>query len=285
MGTAPAIHPTQRPRGTAPLTPRSGAVRAAERLVPADLPTLSLLDLPHEAALLTRIDRKYVLTRNEVPPLMSGLDPTTRVLVVAGARAQSYGTTYFDTPDLRCFRDCAHPRRRRFKVRTRTYVDAGLSFLEVKTRGPRGRTVKERVPLSPGAPTDMIDEGGRAWVDGVLRGIGLPPGVAATLGPSLHGVYVRTTLLLPGGQGRATIDTSLAWALPDGRSLGRPDLVVIETKSASTPSSLDRLLWSAGHRPQRISKYATALAALEADLPDNRWARTLAAHFHPSPLA
>lgn len=273
-------------RGVAVLTPRSGGVRAAERLLPTDLPSVTLDDLPHEAALLTRVDRKYFLTRRDLPPLLSGLDPRTRVLEVAGARAQCYRTTYFDTPDLLAFRGAARPRRRRFKVRTRTYVDSGLSFLEVKTRGPRGRTVKDRIPLTSGeGPADRIDEGGRAWVDGVLEGIGLPAGTAATLEPSLHGIYVRATLLLADGGTRATLDTSLAWALPDGRSLTRADLVIIETKSTSTPSSLDHLLWSAGHRPQRISKYATALAALDDDLPHNRWARTLTTHFHPSPLA
>lgn len=207
MDTTVADRRVARPEGTGPLDPRSGAVRAAERLVPADLPTLTLDDLPDEATLLTRVDRKYLLTRSDIPPVLSGLDPATRVLTVAGALAQSYRTTYFDTPDLRCFRDSAHPRRRRFKVRTRTYVDSGASFLEVKTRGPRGRTVKDRVPLPAGAPTDRIDEGGRAWVDGVLGRSGLPTGTAATLAPSLHGVYVRTTLLLPDGATERPKDT------------------------------------------------------------------------------
>jgi hypothetical protein len=36
------------------------------------------------------------------------------------------------------------PRTRRFKIRTRTYVDSAECWLEVKTRDQRGNTVKHR---------------------------------------------------------------------------------------------------------------------------------------------
>ncbi|MFV0316059.1 MAG: molecular chaperone, partial [Microthrixaceae bacterium] len=38
---------------------------------------------------------------------------------------------------------------------------------------------------------------------------------------------------------------------------------------------LDRALWRRGYRPTSLSKYATGLAALDPDLPRNRWARIL----------
>lgn len=59
------------------------------------------------------------------------------------------------------------------------------------------------------------------------------------------------------------------------RSAAIGDLVVVETKTAdgSGPSSVDRLLWRAGHRPDRISKYATGLAVLLPELPDAPWRR------------
>jgi hypothetical protein len=42
---------------------------------------------------------------------------------------------------------------------------------------------------------------------------------------------------------------------------------------------MDRLLWSLGHRPDRISKYATGLAAMHAHLPQNKWRPVLKRHF------
>jgi len=52
-------------------------------------------------------------------------------------------------------------------------------------------------------------------------------------------------------------------------------LAVVETKNPATPSPADRALWDAGHRPARISKYATGMALLHPELPANRWYRTL----------
>ena len=47
------------------------------------------------------------------------------------------------------------------------------------------------------------------------------------------------------------------------------------------PSSTDRLLWRHGHRPVRISKYGTGMAALHADLPAHPWRRVLDRHVTP----
>jgi hypothetical protein len=63
-----------------------------------------------------------------------------------------------------------------------------------------------------------------------------------------------------------------------GASRTLPDRVVIETKTGSTPSSTDRLLWRHGHRPVRISKYGTGMAALHTDLPHHPWRRVLDRH-------
>jgi hypothetical protein len=51
--------------------------------------------------------------------------------------------------------------------------------------------------------------------------------------------------------------------------------VIMETKSGSAAGPLDRHLWAHGVRPCRISKFATGLAALNPQLPANRWHRTL----------
>ena len=89
----------------------------------------------------------------------------------------------------------------------------------------------------------------------------------------------RATLFLPASGSRATIDTDLSWEGDDGHVLQTPDLAIIETKSGTRTSEVDRLLWSHGHRPATISKFGTGLAALRSDLPSNKWARVLRRHF------
>lgn len=261
------------------------AVRSGGTPAPLDTPVpglrgIGLEEMVDRAALLTRVDRKYVLRRAEVPAVLSGLDPATRVLEVDGLRTQSYRSAYLDTDDLAGYRSAATRRRRRFKVRTRTYADSDLSYLEVKTRGPRGHTVKERrIRTVGGSTTGPLDASERDWVDSLLVPLGCPPGTAGGLVPVLEVTYGRTTLLMGDGCGRATIDSGLEWVAPGRGSLTRPDLVIVETKSGSRPSDLDHLLWACGHRPTRISKYATALAALDDTLPANRWARVLRQEF------
>ena len=87
------------------------------------------------------------------------------------------------------------------------------------------------------------------------------------------------TLFIPSSVSRATIDTDLAWQLHGGERVTLAHLAIVETKSGSTASSVDRLLWARGHRPSAISKYATGLAALTPDLPSNKWAPILRNYF------
>lgn len=245
------------------------------------LEPISLAELTEKAALQTRVDRKYALSRAEAASVLAGLDPATRVLEIGGARASAYESVYFDSPDLLSYRMAAHARRRRFKLRTRSYVDSRETWLEMKTRGARSTTVKERVPYDIELRESLTTEG-RAYAGEALRAIGVMASI--DLAPTLITRYDRTTLfiersLLGNQSSRATVDTGLSWETSDGRMLHRPDLVIIETKSGSRTSEVDRLLWSYGHRPAPISKFGTGLAALRSDLPSNKWARVLRRHF------
>lgn len=237
------------------------------------LPAIGLEDLLDEAALQVRTDRKYLLPEADLVDLLADLHGA-RVLEIAGRREFGYRSTYFDTPDLLAHAGAAHRRRRRFKVRTRTYTDSGETWLEVKTRGRRGVTIKERVPHVCG--DDRLGRDGTGHVrcalaDAEIRGVDI-----AALEPVLRTSYRRTTLLLADGA-RATIDTELAWQLPDGSDHRAGPVAVIEVKSppGARSSELDRLLAVRGVRPARISKYATGLALMVPTVPRNRWHRVL----------
>ena len=78
--------------------------------------------------------------------MVTGHPRPVRVLEVDGRRSSRYESTYLDTVDLDSWTAAATRRRRRWKVRSRVYADTGERWLEVKTRGLRGATVKERLP-------------------------------------------------------------------------------------------------------------------------------------------
>ena len=247
--------------------------------------TISLAELNSEASLLTRMDRKYLVPLERAQELVGGLTSEARVLDIDGRRRFSYASTYFDTPGLEAFMLTARKRRRRFKVRTRTYLDSGLCFLEVKTNGSREATVKDRFKYDPDN-ADRVTPDGRLFVierlvESSTCSLDEASTIAQALVPVMDSTYSRTTLHLPHDEARATFDTQLTWDLfgPDGKRLGQgvsvDHLNVVETKNPSTASPTDRLLWHQGHRPARISKYATGMALLHPELPANRWYRTL----------
>ncbi|MFP5282186.1 MAG: polyphosphate polymerase domain-containing protein, partial [Actinomycetes bacterium] len=222
-------------------------------------------------------DRKYLLPLVDVPAVLGSLPADTRVLEIAGRRAFGYRSVYFDTPVWDSYRAAARRRRRRFKIRIRSYLDSDLHFLEIKTRSARGATIKERVRYGGDGELGPAD---REYADPILARIGLDP-AALSFAPALLTRYQRSTLFVPRSGSRVTVDTDLVWTLPHGPSLATADRVVVETKSTRAASEVDRLLWSLGHRPCAISKYATGLAALRPELPANRWHRLLRRHLHP----
>ena len=170
------------------------------------------------------------------------------------------------------FLAAARRRRRRFKVRTRSYLDSGRCLLEIKTRDPRGRTVKERIEHPIGLRTGLDPE------DRVFVGRCELIGPASRwLEPALTTRYTRATLLVGVGGARVTVDGDLEALTPDGRLVALDGMAIVETKSPGPPSVADRVLWSLGYRPTRVSKFCTSLAALRPELPSNRWTRALRA--------
>lgn len=242
------------------------------------LPAIGLAELLERSALQTRVDRKYVVRPPEAERLVALAPSGTRALDIDGSRVFGYTSVYLDTPDLLGYHLAAHRRRRRFKVRSRCYDGSGLAYLEVKTRDG-AHTVKARLEGRHVRRDGLTDEGAAFVVDALEQaGIGTDP--VPSLVPVLRTRYRRSTLHLADDASRVTLDRDLTWRdETTAATSSRPELVVVETKSAGAASAMDRLLWSRGVRPTRISKYATGLAALEPGLPHNRWSRTLRRHF------
>ncbi|MBH0131065.1 VTC domain-containing protein [Salinibacterium sp. NK8237] len=268
--------------------------------------TISLEELAERASLLTRVDRKYLVPASDLVALLAELEDQARVLEINDQQHFDYESVYFDTPDAASYLLAAHPRRRRFKARTRSYMDTGDCYLEVKTKGSRGTTAKQRLPYSFDE-RDHLTEAGRDYIDELLHDASVEGIDTEVMEPVLTTRYTRTTLFLPASGSRCTIDSSLAWqrTVADEHAVDQhganaddtaefaeaefgtaelsfADTVIVETKSAGQASEVDRILWRMGHRPDRISKFATGLAALRPELPNNRWARVLRQHFAPA---
>ncbi len=240
---------------------------------PEALAPLSLEEVLAVADLQTRTDRKYVVAPEVFAALVDELGAGLGVLEIGGLRSFRYESVYFDTPALDSYLGAAHGRRRRFKVRTRSYLDSGDCMLEVKTRGGRGETVKERTPYDLGRRS-TIDAAGLEFVRSHAS---LPSG--ADLAPVLTTAYARSTFVDLATGSRVTCDRDLECASPAGASVSLGEELLIETKSAGAPTAADRFLWAAGVRPAAVSKFCVGMAALDPSLPANKWHRLLRRHF------
>jgi len=237
-------------------------------------PTISLESANQLAELQTRTDRKYIVDESMLAQLLSDLPSTYRQMSVEGSVEFNYSSVYFDTPELQTYRAAAYRRRRRFKVRTRTYQDSGSCMLEVKTKGPRGVTVKTRSTYDREDSGYLTGDACR-FIDGVV-GVG---GTAMAMQPVLTVEYRRSTLVDVESRSRLTIDRSLQCVDTHAR-VAALDEIVVETKSDGRPSPADRWLWSHAVRPVKLSKFGVGLALTRPDLPSNRWHRAMQCGWH-----
>jgi hypothetical protein len=228
-----------------------------------------LEDLDDAKSLQTRTDRKYIVSGMTLEAALARLTPAA-VLEVDGEREQRYSSTYFDTPDLTAYLAAARRRPRRFKVRTRSYLDTDRHAIELKLRAGTGTTVKHRAWLADDAADTLGGQARRFLEDFPMVADALD-----ALAPALTTTYRRTTLVTPNG--RVTIDSDVTASVGEASISFAPQLIV-ETKSLRHAGEMDHALWYIGARPTRVSKYCTSRAALDPSLPSTRWSRTLRRH-------
>lgn len=242
-------------------------------IVTSRLPPISLEEMNTFAALQTRVDRKYIVTNGTCNELIDGVNIDGQVLEIDGNRSTIYQSIYFDTPELKLYKDAAYKRRPRFKARTRFYQQTETAMLEVKSKDGRGKTIKERTPYDVDHLHELTVEG-KAFIDNLMG----EQGISDDLRPTLTSRYQRATIVDRETRTRITCDEFLTCTDWEQQTLSLP-MCILETKSSGQPSPFDKWLWEHGHRPVRISKYCTALAVLHPDLPSNKWHKTIKKYF------
>ena len=240
---------------------------------------VGLDELEAAAALQDRLDVKYIVPRAALGALADRLRATHRVLEIEGLRAFAYDTTYYDTRELRAYRDHLQQRRRRFKCRARDYVDSGLRMFEVKLKGPRGRTVKHRMDYAEEHVAALSEPALRFLRECVERSYGRPP--CGELRAAMLVAYTRVTLAAPELGERLTVDFDLAFRAPGGAAGQILDGGVVgESKSARGGGSAERALRAIGVRPAPgCSKYCLGVGLTRPEVNSNPLRPLLRRHF------
>ncbi|MDA2803640.1 polyphosphate polymerase domain-containing protein [Nocardiopsis suaedae] len=247
----------------------------------AAFPPITLEEAVERAGLQARVDRKYLIPRGAFAEFERRLadQEDWRELEIAGRRGGAYSSTYFDTPDLLTFRQHRQGRRRRFKLRTRAYLDTGTAHFEVKLQGSRRATLKERIAHPFDRRDELTPEARDFAAEALGEGYGQAPPRA--LVPSAVTSYRRRTLVQGSGQARLTLDERLVFSVGGDRVTVPDGWVLAETKSPGTDTPADRELRRLGVRPRPVSKYCLAVACLYPGTRGNPWKRTLRDLFGP----
>lgn len=167
------------------------------------MPTLDL-DRIAAVRLMNRVDTKYLVDERRCMELLERAADQYYVQIIDDCRACRYATLYYDTPQWDMYHMHHNRRLTRQKIRTRTYIETGVTYLEVKNKSNKGRTHKRRMALDrslfAAAATDT------AAADFLRREARYAP---ETLSPSLVTRFVRVTLVNRAMTERLTIDFDL----------------------------------------------------------------------------
>jgi hypothetical protein len=213
-------------------------------------------------ALLNRVDTKFVMPAHALWEALENLQQDYWMLSVNGQRLNRYRTLYFDTPNFELYQAHVNGRAERYKVRSREYADSHLSFLEVKHKTRKDRTIKQRIPTAELAVRMTPDL--KQWLRGVF------PLDNSSLEPKLWNNFIRMTLVSKACCERVTLDVNLSFFTAD-RMVRLDGLVVAEIKmdSEHQASPFFSQMRAQRIRQRSFSKYSIGASMLYEQVKKN----------------
>lgn len=213
--------------------------------------------------LMNRVDTKYVITENQLEAFLEMCVDDYRALTTDSGRMTEYESLYYDTVDRQMYLRHLHGHKTRQKVRTRTYLSSGQTFLEIKRKNNHGRTKKKRIEIPRSEYADFSAD--QKAVDYLEQKSWYK---VSDIKPTLNTRFSRITLVNDSMTERLTIDRNLTF----NDSLTLDGIVIIEIKQDGLTSSVAKQrLHLLKVQNYRISKYCIGTALTNPDVPHNRF--------------
>lgn len=199
--------------------------------------------------LMNRTDTKFVTSKENLARMLELAQGKYYAQYNNDSMIANYMTTYWDTEGHRFFLEHHNGRAPRQKVRVRTYMDSGISFLEVKTKNNHGRTKKKRVEV-PSQQIDVQGANGEFVESLVHQGL-------TEMHPTVRNQFHRITLVNYGKTERLTIDYDVHFHnMETGNDAETGPLVIIELKrDGNVYSPVLEILRTLRIKPSGFSKY------------------------------
>ena len=214
--------------------------------------------------LLNRQDTKFIFHERKLTAILDDLKEFYDVLEIDGKRILSYENQYFDTQDFRFYNHHQRGLLNRTKIRIRKYVESDLSFIEIKRKTNKSRTVKNRIPLIPNEDIEservinFIEDNSTIKV--------------AHLTEKLLISFNRITLAHKNLEDRCTLDINLqaSW---NGKIYNFEELVIAELKQERFKHASDFNLTLKKHKvySESFSKYCFSFLNLNEALKQNNF--------------
>jgi len=218
-----------------------------------------------QVRLMDRVDSKFVLSFNDLLPVLESVPELYYLLTINNTRVFSYRTDYYDTPDLEMFSDHHNGKLNRYKIRQREYIESDVRFLEVKFKSNKGRIIKDRIERQI---DDSFD-----FRQFIRKHTPYNPDI---LKVSLVNRFNRFTLVDKSMHERVTFDFNLGFS-DQSHIMGLNGLVIIEVKQNknSRDGHIYNILKEKGIRPDSFSKYCLGIALLNRHNKFNNFKRTI----------
>lgn len=216
--------------------------------------------------LMNRVDTKFLINIKQLHILLNKAIEHYRIVEIEGKRIPHYSSIYFDTKDTEMYRMHHNGKLNRYKIRMRSYVDSGISFLEVKNKNNKGRTSKKRIQINEeDFQLLRLNEPEQDFLHSRT------PFQSSELKPVIQNFFERITLVDKNKTERVTIDLGLIYKdIDTGSSKNVDDLVIVEMKQDGASKSFFRqYLNDLRVLPGSMSKYCLGMVLLNSDIKTN----------------
>jgi hypothetical protein len=213
--------------------------------------------------LMSRSDTKFAFKFSKLPELLNQMMPFYKVLEINGKFIHDYKSLYFDTDDRKFYLDHHNGRVNRNKVRFREYVGSDLTFLEIKRKNNKGKTIKKRMKVD--SINDKLSVKQKEYIYSII-------GSNIILNSKQWINFSRITFVHKVHKERLTIDINLNFKEKDRRGdLNQIAIGEVKQERMSRLSDFMRIAKELHILPIRISKYCMSTLELNPELKQNRF--------------
>lgn len=236
----------------------SGLSKVMSRFEPIGLDEMDVQNLQN------RVDTKFLFDAAILPEILAGIHSEYSILEINGTNAQPYFSLYFDTPSFDNYFAHHNGKRPRFKIRMRKYLNGGETFLEIKEKDNKNRTIKKRMEIAE-ITTRLSPEYYQFISEFYAPGL-------VPLKPVIWNRYNRMTLVNKHTLERVTIDLNYN-AFNHNGFISWKEFAIAEIKqdSLSMNTHFYQAMKTRYIKSVNFSKYCISMALLTPQLKSNKF--------------